>query len=151
MRTLFPITRTSLSTPLLEEFDKFFNDFSNSFGNTIKTQQGKTQSPRINAYKKDGKYFIDAAVPFATKDDIDIEIEENLLKITVNAHQDKEVSDNDYIIREVSRSQMTRILTLGEDVDVESAKSNFKDGVLHIEFNAKKIEEENRVKKIAIE
>jgi len=26
-RTLFPLTRTSLSTPLLEEFDKFFNEF----------------------------------------------------------------------------------------------------------------------------
>jgi len=150
-RTIFPLTRTSLSTPLLEEFDKFFNEFANSFGSTIKTQQGKIQSPRINAYKKEDKYCIDAAIPLASKDDIDIEIEENLLKITVNAHQDKEVSDNDYIIREISRGQMTRILTLGEDVDVDSAKSSFKDGVLHIEFIAKKIEEENKIKKIAIE
>lgn len=149
-RTLFPLTRTSLSTPLLEEFDKFFNDFANSFGSTIKTQQGKIQSPRINAYRRDGKYCIDAAVPMASKDDIELELEENMLKITVKAHQDQEVSDNDYIIREISRGQMTRVLTLGEDVDADSAKSSFKDGVLHIEFNAKKVEE-NKAKKLNIE
>ncbi len=150
-RTLFPLTRTSLSTPLLEEFDKFFNEFANSFGSTIKTQQGKIQSPRINAYRRDGRYCIDAAVPMASKDDIDLELEENMLKITVKAHQDKEVSDNDYIIREISRGQMTRVLALGEDVDADSAKSSFKDGVLHIEFDAKKVEEENKVKKLNIE
>ena len=150
-RTLFPLTRTSLSTPLLEEFDKFFNEFANSFGSTIKTQQGKIQSPRINAYRRDGKYCIDAAVPMASKDDIDLELEENMLKITVKAHQDKDVSDNDYIIREISRGQMTRVLALGEDVDADSAKSSFKDGVLHIEFDAKKVEEENKVKKLNIE
>ncbi len=150
-RTLFPLTRTSLSTPLLEEFDKFFNEFANSFGSTIKTQQGKIQSPRINAYRRDGKYCIDAAVPMASKDDIDLELEENMLKITVKAHQDKDVSDNDYIIREISRGQMTRVLALGEDVDADSAKSSFKDGVLHIEFDAKKVEEENKIKKLNIE
>jgi HSP20 family protein len=150
-KMLFPFTRTSLATPLLDEFDKFFNEFANSFGSTIKTQQGKNQSPKINAYKKDGKYCVDAAVPMTSKDDLEVEIEENLLKINVRAHQDKEVSENDYIIREISRGQMTRVLSLGEDIDVDSAKTSFKDGVLHIEFDAKQIEEENRVKKLVIE
>lgn len=150
-RMMFPLTRTSLSTPLLDEFDKFFNEFSNSFGTTIKTQQGKNQSPRINAYKRDGKYCIDAAVPMASRDDLDVEIEENLLKIVVKAHQDKEISENDYIIREISRGQMTRVLSLGEDIDLDSAKTSFKDGVLHIEFNARQIDEENKVKKLVIE
>lgn len=150
-KMLFPFTRTSLANPLLDEFDKFFNEFANSFGSTIKTQQGKNQSPRINAYRKDGKYCIDAAVPMASRDDLDVEIEENLLKINVRAHQDKEVSENDYIIREVSRGQMTRVLSLGEDIDVDSAKTSFKDGVLHIEFNARPIEEDNKVKKLVIE
>lgn len=150
-KMLFPFTRTSLSNPLLDEFDKFFNEFATSFGSTIRTQQGKNQSPRVNAYKRDGKYCIDAAVPMASKDDLDVEIEENLLKIIVKAHQDKDVSENDYIIREISRGQMTRILSLGEDIDVDSAKSSFKDGVLHIEFNARQIEEENKIKKLVIE
>jgi HSP20 family protein len=150
-KMFFPFTRTSLATPLLDEFDKFFNEFANSFGSTIKTQQGKNQSPKINAYKKDGKYCVDAAVPMTSKDDLEVEIEENLLKINVKAHQDKEVSENDYIIREISRGQMTRVLSLGEDIDVDSAKTSFKDGVLHIEFDAKQIEEENKVKKLVIE
>jgi len=151
MRALFPFTRASLSTPLLDEFDKFFNEFANSFGTTIKTQQGKNQSPKINAYRRDGKYCIDAAVPLTTKDDLDVEIEENLLKIIVKAHQDNEVSENDYIIREISRGQMTRVLSLGDDIDVDSARTSFKDGVLHIEFNAKQAEEENKIKKLVIE
>lgn len=150
-KMLFPFSRTSLSTPLLDEFDKFFNEFATSLGSTIKTQAGKNQSPRINAYRRDGKYCIDAAIPMASKDDIEVEIEENLLKIVVRAHQDKEVSENDYIIREISRGQMTRVLSLGDDIDVESARTTFRDGVLHVEFNAKQIEEENKVKRLVIE
>jgi len=150
-KVLFPLTRSSLSTPLLDEFDKFFNEFANSFGATIKAQQGKNQSPRINAYRRDGKYCIDASVPMASKDDLDVEIEENLLKITVKAHQDNEVSENDYIIREISRGQMMRVLSLGEDIDVGSAKTSFKDGVLHVEFDAKQIEEQTRTRKLVIE
>jgi HSP20 family protein len=148
---LFPFTRTSLSTPLLDEFDKFFNEFTNSFNTSIKTQQGKSQSPRINAYKKNGKYCIEAAVPMVSKDDLDVEIEDNLLKIAVKAHQDKEVSENDYIIREISRGQMTRFIALGEDIDVGSAKTSFKDGILYIEFDAKQIEEDTKIKKLVIE
>ena len=87
----------------------------------------------------------------ASRDDLDAEIEENLLKITVRAHQDKEVSENDYIIREISRGQMTRALSLGEDIDVDSAKTSFKDGVLHIEFSAKKIEDDIKIKRLVIE
>jgi hypothetical protein len=36
---------------------------------------------------------ISAAVPLASKDDLDGEILNNLLKITVKTHQDKEVSE----------------------------------------------------------
>ena len=87
----------------------------------------------------------------ASKDDLDIEIEDNLLKITVKAHHAAEVSENDYIIREISRGLMTRILSLGEDIDVDSAKTSFKDGVLHIEFIARQIGEDNKIKKLVIE
>jgi len=147
---LVPFHRSNFTTPLLEEMDKFFNDFASTTNNTIKTS-AKNQSPKVNAYRQDGKYCIDASVPLATKDDINIELEENMLRITVNAHQDKEVSDNDYIFREISRSQMTRVFMLGEDIIKESAKSTFKDGILHIEFDAKKEEEITKVKTLSIE
>jgi len=44
-----------------------------------------------------------------------------------------------------------RVLSLGEDIDVGSAKTSFKDGVLHIEFDARQIEEQNKTRKLVIE
>jgi HSP20 family protein len=149
MKYLIPYSRTSFSNPLMEEFDKLFDSFfSNSFDIRPTT---KNQKPKLNAYVKDDKYCIDAFIPFATKDDIALEIEENLLKLTINAHHDKEIKEDDFIIRELSRGQMVRVLQLGDTVNKETAKSSFKDGILHIEFeNTKKIDEESKVKKIDI-
>jgi len=142
------IRRSMLNNPVMDEMDRLFDNFATSFGANIKST-GKNLVPKVNAYKKDGKYHIDAFVPMATKDDIDVEINENVLTLAIKSRQDKEVSDDDYIIREVSRAQMTRMFTLGEDINVDSAKSSFKDGVLSIEFDAKQVEE-IKTKKLTI-
>jgi len=140
--------RSMFHNPLTDEMDRLFDNLATSFGSNIKST-GKNLVPKVNVYKKDGKYHIDAFVPMATKDDIDVEINENVLSIAVKSRQDKEVSDDDYIIREVSRGQMTRMFSLGEDINVDSAKSSFKDGVLAIEFDAKQVEE-TKTKKLTI-
>jgi HSP20 family molecular chaperone IbpA len=142
-------SRDSFTSTVLEDIDKFFNDFMRPYSTGTFYTYGKGQNPKLNAYKKDDQYHLDFFVPMATKDDIDLEINERVLKIAVAARQDKDVADADYIIREVSRGACARELALGEDVDVDSAKVVFKDGVLHITFNA--VKPEPKTRKITID
>jgi HSP20 family molecular chaperone IbpA len=150
--------------PFLEEFDSWLS-LLKDMNHTV-ASCGKSQVPKINAYKKNvasepekdtdaltltpytTKYCIDALVPYATKEDISISVEDSVLTIEVQAHQDKGVEDTSYIIREISRGSMKRAITLGELIDADSAVSTFENGVLHIEFDEKA--PEIRAKKIAI-
>lgn len=147
MYTRLP-TRESYTTSIVEDIDKFFNDFMRpySFGSFL--TYGKSQSPKLNAYRKNGKYHLEVFVPLAKKEDIDVEINDRVLKISVASRQDKEVSNSDYIIREVSRGACVRDLALGDDIDVESTKVKFKDGVLDITFDA--VDKTHKVVKISV-
>lgn len=141
-------TRDGFTTSILEDIDKFFNDFLRPYTTGSFSTYGKGQSPKLNAYKKNGKYYLEVFVPFAKKEDIDVVINDRVLKVSVVSRQDKDIKDADYIIREVSRGQCVRELTLGEDIDVDSVKVTFKDGVLLIAFDA--VAETPKVKKIEI-
>jgi HSP20 family molecular chaperone IbpA len=141
-------TRDGFTAGILEDIDKFFNDFMRPYATDSFCTYGKSQSPKLNAYRKNGKYNLEVFVPLAKKEDIDVEINERTLRVSVANRQDKDVTAADYIIREVSRGASTRELSLGEDIDVDSTKVNFKDGVLYITFDA--VEQKSKVKKIEI-
>jgi HSP20 family protein len=141
-------TREGITTSILEDIDKFFNDFMRPYSADTFCTYGKSQTPKLNAYRKNGQYHLEIFVPMAKKEDIDVEINDRVLKVSVASRQDKDVKDADYIIREVSRGQCSRELALGEDVDVDSAKVAFEEGVLHVTFNA--VEQKPKKKKIEI-
>lgn len=140
-------TRDGFTASILEDIDKFFNDFLRPYSTDSLCTYGKGQSPKLNAYRKNGKYHLEFFVPLAKKEDIDVEINDRVLKISVANRQDKAVSTADYIIREVSRGQCVRELTLGDDIDLGSTNVTYRDGVLFIDFNAV---EQKKAKKIEI-
>lgn len=150
------MTRLLLSqrSPLFEEMEAWLGVLNNTIAS-----HSKNQVPKINAYKKmvkiphekkdlgdKPKYCIDAVVPYATKEEINVSIEDRVLTIEVESHQDKDVEEGNYIIREIPRGSMKRVITLGELIDTDSAVSTFENGVLHIEFD----EAEPKAKKIEI-
>lgn len=140
--------RDGFTASIIEDIDKFFNEFMRPYSSETFSTYGKNQSPKLNVYRRNGKYHLEVFVPFAKKDDIDVEINDRILRISIANRQDRELTDADYIIREVSRGQATRELSLGDDVDAESANVTFKDGVLEITFNA--VKESPRIKKIPV-
>lgn len=139
----FP-TRSTIQN-IVSELDKFFN---NLYSDDFKILP-KFLSPKVNVYKKAGKYFLDFFVPYAKKEDIDIQIENDILTVHVKTRRDETIKDDDFIIREVSRGQATRAIVLGEDVDQESIKASLKDGILTITFNSK-VKAKQTSKKIEI-
>jgi HSP20 family protein len=86
--------------------------------------------PAVDISEQDGKYVIEAALPGFRKDDISIEVTSN--QVTISGEHDEEEDDRKRRYTEIRRAAFTRTLVLPRDVDPDSAKATFEDGVLTI-------------------
>ena len=73
---------------------------------------------------------IEAAVPGLTKEDVKVEIQENVLTISAESNQDVGVEVNQYVKREIKRSAFRRSFNLGDNLDQENIVGECEDGVL---------------------
>ena len=123
----------------LTPFDKMFDNMvENQFPEIIdqvgvKPYQG-TAYPKVNVYEYDDKVGIVAEIPGLDKKQLNVEVEEGVLTISGDMHGVWEEEGAKVLRRELKASSFKRSFTLGELLDGESIKANFKDGVLSIEI-----------------
>ena len=120
----------------------FLDDFFDDFGKV------KVNDLKCDIYEKDGNYVVEMDVPGYNKDEISIDVEKGYL--TISAEHDSEVNEEDknYIRKERFYGSTRRQFYVG-DVDEDSIKANFADGVLKVVVPKK--EEIETKKKIEIE
>jgi len=118
-------------------FDDMFDQFESMLDNG-----GLVQSnyPPYNIRKsgKD-KYAIELAVAGFSKDDVEVEFEDNLLTVKT-----KKKDGNEIIHKGISQRSFSRSFTIADDVKVNGAE--LKDGLLTI--NCEKIVPEQKKKKL---
>ena len=93
--------------------------------------------------EKDGKYFLEIDIPGYDKEDIKIELHEGYLTVSAEKNEEKEDKHAKYLKRERFSGMCSRSYYVGENVNEEDIKANFKNGILTIEFTKepeKKIE-----------
>ena len=132
--TNFPlIDREDFLTPFDKMFDQIveasFPDVTKSVG--IKPFQG-TAYPKVNVYEYDDKVGIVAEIPGLDKSQLNVEVEEGTLTISGDKHGVWEEEGAKVIRRELKASSFKRSFQLGELLDGDNIKANFKDGVLSI-------------------
>lgn len=90
---------------------------------------------RLDVEKTDKAYIVTAEVPGLRKDDIDIEVEDDLLTISVHQKEEKKEGNEDksYLHRERRVFNASRQISL-EGVDEEAIKAGMEDGLLRIEL-----------------
>ena len=91
-----------------------------------------TNNFKCDIYEKEGKYFIEMDTPGFTKEDIKIESDRGYLTVSVSKNNEINEEEKNYIRRERSTRQISRSFYVG-DVDTESIKASFNNGVLVIE------------------
>ena len=123
-----PFSRSSLMRPIEQEIDKMFNNF---FGKDLLPTLEKHAYPKCNVYKKEGYIHIDAYVPDISKDKLKLEMNEDILTISGESHQDHDVKDADYLYREISKRAFSRSFRLS-DVDLSKIDAEHSDGILKI-------------------
>ena len=125
--------RDSFLTP----FDKMFDQMIEThFPNVVqqvgvKPYQG-TAYPKVNVYEYEDKVGIIAEIPGLKKKQLNIEVEDGVLTISGDKHGIEEQEGATVLRRELKASSFRRSFELGELLDGDNIKADFKDGVLSV-------------------
>ncbi len=90
--------------------------------------------PVVDIYDKDNAIIIHAELPGVKKEDVSIEVKENILTIKGERAEVKEVNEDSYFRKERIFGSFQRSFTLPSAIAPENIKAVFKNGVLQIEI-----------------
>src|ERR1044072_8628625 len=136
-----------------EEMDKLFGDFD--FGRTwlppalARSAGPGLWAPEIEMFEKDGELIVRADLPGLTKDDVNIEIDNDAITLEGERLSEQNENREGFYRTERSYGKFYRRLPLPDGVEAENADATFRDGVLEITMNAPK-RTESKPRKVAI-
>ena len=135
VRNPFPvIDRDSFLTPFDKMFDQIvsthFPDITKSVG--VNPYQG-TAYPKVNVYEYDDKVGVVAEIPGLNKKQLSVDVQDGVLTISGDKHSALEDKGAKVLRRELKQSSFKRQFELGELLDGENIKANFKDGILSVD------------------
>lgn len=133
------LTTTSNREPLFNFIDRFFNDSApNGLSNqpTDVFPTNRTWLPPVDIYETDDAFVATADLPGLTKDDLEIDLENNLLTVSGERRFEKSTEDDKGKFRRVERAygSFRRSFNLPTTVDASAVKATFADGVLTLEM-----------------
>ena len=134
--TSFPgISRDNFLTPFDKLFDSMFEETYPEVAQTVGVNPFSGAAyPKVNVYEYDDKVGVIAEIPGIDRKNISIDVEDNILTIKGNKHGFDEDTDATVLRRELKHSAFERKFTLGESLDGDDVRANFKDGLLSIEI-----------------
>ena len=112
--------------------DFFGDDLYSAFGLPAVSAQPNTWTPTVDISESDKEFTIHTELPGVKKEDIKLQIEEDVLTIQGERKFEKTEEGREFRKRERSYGSFVRTFQLPEGVDQELIKASFKDGVLDI-------------------
>ena len=106
-------------------------------------------SPSVNSIEGKDAYFIEIDLPGVKKDDISIDVKDNVLTVSGERKAKEEIKEDSYYKIESRYGKFVRSFTLPKNVDIEKIEANNSDGVLEIKIPKQDVIT-NQAKKIKI-
>ena len=142
LRTVSPF---SLMRRFSEEMDRLFGDFGlgGSLASGLGGEFGRLADlersmwlPQVEAFEREGKLIVRADLPGLTKDDINVDITDDAIKISGERRQEKEENEEGYYRSERSYGSFYREIPLPSGANREEANATFRNGMLEITMPA---------------
>lgn len=108
-------------------FDSIFND---SFFNDRMT----SRVPAANISESEDNFHVELAAPGLKKEDFKINLDRNVLNISVENQNEQQDVQKNYSKREYSYSSWVRSFTLPESANAEKIEAAYTDGILRIDI-----------------
>ncbi|MDE1915347.1 MAG: Hsp20/alpha crystallin family protein [Sphingomonadales bacterium] len=136
---------------LRTEIDRLFNDFGHP-ARSIFDFGGKAFAPvpALDLIDDDKSYRLTAELPGLTEKDIIVSVSDGALRISGEKKAEEEHKENGYLLSERRYGAFERQIPIPADVQSDTIKAQFKDGVLTVTL-AKDAKSPARARKIAIE
>lgn len=127
-----------------------FNDVFNSiFNDTFFSDRMVARVPAANISESANEFHLELAAPGLKKEDFKLNLERNVLSISVEQRSDDQQEQKNMTKREYSYSSFVRSFTLPESVDENGIQASYNDGILSIDI-PKKEEAKNLSRQIEI-
>lgn len=128
---------TGMSPSLMDDF--FNQSLERFFGNAPSRSSGRASSfrttlPAVNVAETDEAYEVHVAAPGMQKSDFDVNVEDNVLRISAETKYSTDEADDDsgYHRREFSYASFERRFSLPDNVDDEQITASYEDGILKL-------------------
>ncbi|WP_109437115.1 Hsp20/alpha crystallin family protein [Aquimarina sp. AU119] len=122
---------------LLKKTDRLpflFDDFlaTDWFGGTANIGKIANSTPAVNVKETDEDFYVELAAPGLSKEDFNIELDNDVLTISSETKSEKETSENKgkYTRKEFSYSTFKRSFSLPDTVEGTGIEASYENGVL---------------------
>ncbi|BAF70734.1 Hsp20/alpha crystallin family protein [Nitratiruptor sp. SB155-2] len=133
----------------LREIEKRISTMLDLEKNMVPSTQSETiWMPAVNEKEDDKAYYVEVDLPGVKKEDINVEVKDNLLVLSGERKFKKEEEDKGYKRVESFFGKFERRFTLPADADPDKIEAKVEDGVLTIVIP--KVEQKENTKKIEI-
>jgi len=122
-----PERRNSSLMPFSDVFDSILND-------TFFNDRMVTRVPAANISETEDHYHVELAAPGLQKSDFKINLDRNVLNISVEQQTENNAVQKNYSKREFSYTSFVRSFTLPDSANAESIEASYTDGVLKIDI-----------------
>lgn len=134
---------------LHRDIDQLFDHFLGRSKPFLPFDESVFFRPHVDLSVTEQEYVLSVEIPGVSENDISVDISGNTMTIRGEKKQEKEEKEKDYYRIERRYGAFQRILSLPEDVDQNSIKANFKNGVLSVTM-PRKVLPASEVKQIEI-
>lgn len=116
--------------PFTDIFESFFND-------TFLTDRMTSRVPAVNISETDQEYHIELAAPGLKKEDFKINLDRNMLSISVEKRAETTEENKKYNKKEYSYTSFVRSFSLPDSADNAQIEAEYNNGVLDIKVTKK--------------
>ncbi|MGC9006794.1 MAG: Hsp20/alpha crystallin family protein [Sulfurihydrogenibium sp.] len=133
----------------LRELARIENEINRIFKELVPQQEVATEvvawAPRVDVYEKDNNLVIEAEIPGAKKEDIEVKVKDNAVVIRGEVKREEEKKEENYYRSERFYGKFERVIPLPTDVKIEEAKAEYQDGVLKLTIPKATAEKEVKI------
>lgn len=141
------MTLVKVNNPIFKSIDGLMKDFLNDLSPTVSRtfREDVLHFPPVNIIEKISSYLVNLSVPGFGKNDFKIQVDKNVL--TVSVEQKEEIKDeNEKIVRrEFNHKSFKRSFTLDDKIDAEKIEAVYENGILSLELPKKEEEKSKTV------
>lgn len=127
-----------LVDPLMDDFFRFPSMFGD---------EGSDFTPRVNIREDEDHVWMTFEIPGMNKEDIKVSVQNNVLTVTGSREEKSESKEKNYVRTEISTGSFRRSFTLPDQVNTDSVKAEYKNGMLEVQLDKR---EETKPKQIDV-